>query len=74
MIKRNKHLVALIGKHYKELVKGNGGIWIDGYNNSINTQVAGTITTRVDAANMLFITERRNGTNDVRQDNSGSQS
>ena len=34
-----------------------GGVFIDAYNQSINTDIAGTITTRVDASNMTYVTE-----------------
>lgn len=34
-----------------------GGVWIDAYNQCVNTEVAGTILTRVDAANHYFVTE-----------------
>jgi hypothetical protein len=33
-----------------------GGIWIDTYNGIWNEQISGTITTRVDAAGMFFVT------------------
>lgn len=33
-----------------------GGVFIDAYNQSINEDIAGTITTRVDASNMVFVT------------------
>lgn len=34
-----------------------GGVWIDAYNQSVNTEVAGTITTRVDSSNHYWVTE-----------------
>jgi hypothetical protein len=34
-----------------------GGIWIDTYNGIWNEEISGTITTRVDAASMFFVTE-----------------
>jgi site-specific DNA-cytosine methylase len=34
-----------------------GGVFIDAYNQSVNVDIAGTITTRVDASNMNFVTE-----------------
>ena len=34
-----------------------GGVFIDAYNQIINPDIAGTITTRVDASNMIFVTE-----------------
>lgn len=34
-----------------------GGVFIDAYNQSVNINIAGTITTRVDASNMNFITD-----------------
>ena len=33
------------------------GVFIDVYNQSINEDIAGTITTRVDASNSTFITD-----------------
>lgn len=35
-----------------------GGVFIDAYNQSVNLDIAGTITTRVDASNMNFVTEK----------------
>jgi site-specific DNA-cytosine methylase len=34
-----------------------GGVFIDAYNHSVNIDIAGTITTRVDASNMNFVTD-----------------
>jgi site-specific DNA-cytosine methylase len=34
-----------------------GGVFIDAYNQSVNVDIAGTITTGVDASNMKFVTE-----------------
>lgn len=34
-----------------------GGVFIDAYNQSVKEDIAGTITTRVDASNMTFITD-----------------
>lgn len=34
-----------------------GGVFIDAYNQSVNINIAGTITTRVDASNMNFVTD-----------------
>ena len=39
------------------LIPNRGGVFIDAYNQSISEDIAGTITTRVDAANMIFVTE-----------------
>lgn len=39
------------------LIPNRGGCFIDAYNQSINEEIAGTITTRVDASNMSFVTE-----------------
>ena len=39
------------------LIPNMGGVFIDAYNQSINEDIAGTITTRVDAANMIYVTE-----------------
>ncbi len=58
VINRSKHLEALIRKHWRELIKGSGGVWLDAYNNSVSPKVSGTILTRIDAGNMWFITER----------------
>ena len=38
-------------------IPNRGGVFIDAYNQSINENIAGTITTRVDASNMVFVTE-----------------
>ena len=39
------------------LIPNQGGVFIDAYNQTINTEIAGTITTRVDASNMTFVTD-----------------
>lgn len=41
------------------LIPHRGGCFIDAYNQSINEEIAGTITTRVDASNMSFVTEQK---------------
>ena len=38
-------------------IPNKGGAFIDAYNQSINEDIAGTITTRVDASNHIFVTE-----------------
>ena len=38
-------------------IPNQGGVFIDAYNQTINEEIAGTITTRVDASNMTFITD-----------------
>lgn len=60
MIQRSKHIEALIRKHWRELIKGEGVLWLDGYNCSINKSVCGTIKTTIDTANLYFITEKTN--------------
>lgn len=34
-----------------------GGVWIDIYNKSINTEIAGTIHTRISQGNYWYVTE-----------------
>lgn len=34
-----------------------GGVWIDVYNHSCNTRMAGTILTRIDRGNYWYVTE-----------------
>lgn len=41
----------------KDLIPNRGGVFIDAYNQSINEDIAGTITTRVDASNSIYVTE-----------------
>ena len=41
----------------KGMIPNKGGVFIDSYNQSINEEIAGTITTRVDASNMSFVTK-----------------
>lgn len=41
----------------KGMIPNKGGVFIDSYNQSVNEEIAGTITTRVDASNMSFVTE-----------------
>lgn len=38
-------------------IPNKGGVFIDAYNQSINEDIAGTITTRVDASNLTFVTD-----------------
>lgn len=33
------------------------GVWIDIYNQSVNTEIAGTILTRISSANYYYVTE-----------------
>ena len=35
----------------------SGGVWIDVYNHSCNTRIAGTILTRIDRGNYWYVTE-----------------
>lgn len=50
----NKRLQMMIDK---DLIPNRGGVFIDAYNQSINEDIAGTITTRVDASNSIYVTE-----------------
>lgn len=50
----NKRLQQLIDKG---AIPNKGGVFIDSYNQSVNEDVAGTITTRIDASNMSYVTE-----------------
>ena len=50
----NKRLQKMIDNC---LIPNMGGVFIDAYNQSINEDIAGTITTRVDASNMIYVTE-----------------
>ena len=50
----NKRLQKMITNN---LIPNTGGVFIDAYNQTINTEIAGTITTRVDASNMVYVTE-----------------
>lgn len=38
-------------------IPNKGGVFIDAYNQSINEDIAGTITTRVGASNCIYVTE-----------------
>lgn len=38
-------------------IPNRGGVFIDAYNQSINEDIAMTITTRVDASNSVFVTD-----------------
>ena len=49
----NKRLDKMIEKG---IIPNIGGVWVDAYNQSVNTEIAGTITTRIDAANNTFVT------------------
>lgn len=50
----NKRLVKMIreGK-----IPNRGGVFIDAYNQSINEDIAMTITTRIDASNSVYVTD-----------------
>lgn len=50
----NKRLRKMIDENK---IPNIGGAFIDAYNQSVNLEISGTITTRVDASNMNFITE-----------------
>jgi hypothetical protein len=50
----NKRLQKMITNN---LIPNTGGVFIDAYNQTINTEIAGTITTRVDASSMVYVTE-----------------
>lgn len=50
----NKRLQKMIDENK---IPNMEGVFIDAYNQSINKDIAGTITTRVDASNMIFVTE-----------------
>ena len=54
----NKRLQKMIDN---SLIPNRGGVFIDAYNQSVNEDIAGTITTRVDAANMIYVTEEKDG-------------
>lgn len=38
-------------------IPNKGGVFIDTYNQSINEDIAGTITTRINAGNMVYVTD-----------------
>ena len=50
----NKRLQKMIDENK---IPNIGGVFIDAYNQSVNLDISGTITTRVDASNMNFVTE-----------------
>lgn len=50
----NKRLQKMIDENK---IPNMEGVFIDAYNQSINKDISGTITTRVDASNMIFVTE-----------------
>lgn len=50
----NKRLYKMIDENK---IPNKGGVFIDAYNQSINEDIANTITTRVNDSNMIFITE-----------------
>jgi site-specific DNA-cytosine methylase len=39
------------------MIPNKGGVFIDSYNQSVNEEISGTITTRIDASNMSYVTE-----------------
>lgn len=50
----NKRLQKMIDENK---IPNIGGVFIDAYNQSVNIDIAGTITTRVDASHMNFVTD-----------------
>lgn len=50
----NKRLVKMIREGR---IPNRGGVFIDAYNQSINEDIAMTITTRIDASNSIYVTE-----------------
>jgi hypothetical protein len=50
----NRRLQNLIDKG---MIPNKGGVFIDSYNQSVNEEISGTITTRIDASNMSYVTE-----------------
>lgn len=50
----NNRLIKMV---QADAIPNRGGVFIDAYNQSTNEEIAGTITTRVDAANMIYVTE-----------------
>lgn len=50
----NKRLRKMIDENK---IPNIGGVFIDAYNQSVNVDIAGTITARVDASNMKFVTD-----------------
>lgn len=41
-----------------------GGVWIDIYNSSVNTEIAGTIHTRISHGNYWYVTEIKDTASD----------
>ena len=39
------------------IVPVEGGVWVDVYNRSSNSEIAGTIRARVSSSNMWYVTE-----------------
>lgn len=50
----NKRLVKMIREGR---IPSRGGVFIDAYNQSINEDIAMTITTRIDASNSVYVTD-----------------
>lgn len=40
----------------RNLIPIEGGVWLDAYNKRVRQGCSGAITTRIDAANMWFVT------------------
>lgn len=59
MITKSKHIEAVIRKHWRELIKGGGVMWIDGYNNAVHRDFVTTIQTNVDTSNLYFFNDPR---------------
>ena len=59
MITKSKHVEAVIRKHWCELIKEGGVIWIDGYNNVVHKDFVTTIQTNVYTSNLYFFNDPR---------------
>lgn len=51
-------IIPTFQKMFSEgIVPLKGGVWIDIYNQSVNTEISGTIHTRISQGNYWYVTE-----------------
>ena len=59
MITKSKHIEAVIRKHWRELVRGGGVMWIDGYNNAVHKDTVTAVAARTYFTNQYFFNDPR---------------
>lgn len=63
MLRKSKHVDAVIRKHWREFIRG-GTFWIDGYNNAIHRDAITTLKTNTGINNIYFFCDGRQSDSD----------